>query len=64
MTAITRPAETIPAVKVPLWSWMVLLASLFVAYLLFQENGLLLDQWRVLHELFHDARHAFGAPCH
>lgn len=67
MTAITRPVEAGPAVEaphVPLWSWMVLALSMFVAYVVLQENGFLLSQWRVVHEFFHDARHAFGMPCH
>ncbi len=29
-----------------------------------QENGLMMDNWMTVHELFHDGRHALGFPCH
>ena len=40
----------------------VLLA--FGSYVMLQENGLLLNSWEPVHELFHDGRHALGFPCH
>ncbi len=49
-----------------------LLLALLAAYLVLFDQGALLapvthamrDSGGVLHELFHDARHLFGVPCH
>jgi hypothetical protein len=50
---------------VPYLAWAGVVLSLFVAYLVFQENGALLEtSWQRLHEFFHDGRHALGFPCH
>jgi hypothetical protein len=57
------PPGTTPIVLPP-WSWLVVAAALLCSYLVLQENGLLLEQWRTLHEFFHDGRHALGVPCH
>jgi cobalt transporter subunit CbtB len=64
MAAVAQPAVTVPAIHVPWWSWLVVALALAVSYLMLQENGLLLEQWETLHELFHDGRHALGFPCH
>lgn len=49
----------------PLRAWLVVLVALAGAYLLTLENGLVLSQGAErLHELFHDARHFVGVPCH
>lgn len=54
-----------PALVVPAWAWLLAVASVLVAYLLTMENGLVLGHAaEQLHELFHDARHFVGVPCH
>jgi cobalt transporter subunit CbtB len=68
MTAITTSASS-PAlpgdlVQVPRWALAVLVLAAFGSYLLLQENGWIVSNWMVLHELFHDGRHALGFPCH
>lgn len=61
----TMPAPPVEAIRVPLLAWLTMAISLFGLYLVFQENGALLaNSWETLHEFFHDARHAFGVPCH
>ena len=70
MTAITPDASQAQApitgehVHVPLWSWAVMVVALFGSYLMLQENGWVMSNWMVIHELFHDGRHALGFPCH
>ncbi len=66
MTAITTPTtKTVGEhVAVPAWSMLLLAVTLFGSYLVFQENGLVMSNWMAVHELFHDARHALGFPCH
>lgn len=60
----TAPA-TIAAVPVPLGAWLAAVVAVSLLYLVLQENGILLEQgWVTMHELFHDGRHVFGAPCH
>ena len=50
---------------VPLWGWMVAALALVLIYLLAADNGLVLGRSAgVVHELFHDARHFAGVPCH
>ncbi len=56
------PAEPI---SVPAWAWLLVAVSVFGAYLLALDNGAVLGQYaEVAHELFHDARHFTGVPCH
>lgn len=58
-----RPA--LPAIRVPWWAFVVAAVGLGVAFLALQENGALLaSQAQMLHEFFHDGRHALGVPCH
>ena len=66
MAAVARPVGVaFPApIRIPLWAWVVALFALFGAYLMLQENGILLNSWERFHEFFHDGRHAFGVPCH
>ena len=33
-------------------------------YVMLQENGWVMSNWMMMHELFHDGRHALGFPCH
>ena len=56
---------SVAPVKVPITAWLAAVVGGSVLYLMLQENGLLLQQgWFTVHELFHDARHALGVPCH
>jgi hypothetical protein len=61
-------AATLPAVgehiTVPWWAWAAFLAATFLTYVVFQENGWIMDNWMTVHEFFHDGRHALGFPCH
>jgi hypothetical protein len=52
-------------IPVPWWAVLVTLVGLGLAFLVLQENGVLLaSQAELLHEFFHDGRHALGVPCH
>lgn len=52
-------------VKVPAWTILALAVAMLAIYALTMENGLLLGSYAErLHELFHDARHFVGVPCH
>ena len=67
MAAITTTTTT-PVkgehVAVPAWSLFLLAFAVFGAYVMLQENGLVMSNWETVHEFFHDARHALGFPCH
>ena len=70
MTAITPDAAQTAApevgvhVDVPVWAWFVMALALFGSYVMLQENGWIMSNWMMIHELFHDGRHALGFPCH
>ena len=65
MTTTTWRAPTVEPIRVPYVAWAFVALALFLAYLVFQENGALLEtSWERLHEFFHDGRHALGVPCH
>lgn len=52
-------------VAVPVWAWIVVAFAAFALYALAMENGALLaSKAEAVHELFHDARHFIGVPCH
>ena len=52
-------------VRVPLWAWFAVALAVVAVYLLTLDNGLVLAQGAsTVHELFHDARHFVGVPCH
>jgi hypothetical protein len=52
-------------VRVPAWTWLLVALLIAVVYLVTVENGALLGNAAgKLHELFHDARHFAGVPCH
>lgn len=51
-------------IEVPPLTLLLLGIVLFGVYVMLQENGLLLNSWSTVHELFHDGRHALGFPCH
>lgn len=67
MAAITTSTAT-PAVgehvAIPVWSLLLMAVAVFGAYVMLQENGLVMSNWMAVHEFFHDARHSFGFPCH
>ncbi len=67
MAAITTttPTERLGApIRVSALAWAAMAVALFLAYVVLQENGVLLNSWEVAHEFFHDGRHALGLPCH
>lgn len=65
MAAITTTTPTKGEhVAVPAWSLLLLAFAVFGAYLMMQENGLVMSNWMAVHEFFHDARHSSGFPCH
>lgn len=64
MAAISPPHPGVERIPVPAWSWGLLLLAMLGAYVMLQENGVILDQWMRVHEFFHDGRHALGFPCH
>ncbi|HVM05371.1 MAG TPA: hypothetical protein VM242_09375 [Acidimicrobiales bacterium] len=52
-------------VRVPLWAWLFTAMAVLAVYLLALDNGLVLSRSAsTVHELFHDARHFVGVPCH
>lgn len=63
------PAEVAEAATIPVWA-LAGLATLAMAVLWIvgfdngQVTGLLDSTNSFAHELFHDGRHVFGAPCH
>jgi hypothetical protein len=60
-----RPDDAIAPIRVPAWSWLVALLSVFVLYALAVENGAVLAEGAErVHEFFHDARHFLAVPCH
>ena len=64
MSATTAEATQGDVVRVPAWALVLMVVAAFGSYLLLQENGWVLSNWMAAHELFHDARHALGFPCH
>lgn len=61
----TSPAVTGTGLRVPLWAWLVLGATLLITVVALQSNGGVLSHtWAMAHEFFHDGRHALGFPCH
>lgn len=60
-----HPTAPLPRTAVPAWAWALTLLALFSLYLVAQDNGMVLAQaGTVAHEVFHDARHSLGMPCH
>lgn len=66
MAAITttNPAHVGTHISVPAWAWAAMVLAMFAAYVMLQENGLIMSNWMTVHEFFHDGRHALGFPCH
>ena len=60
-----REAEKPAAIAGPGWAWALVAYALVVLYVVLQDNGLaLVLSADVVHDFFHDARHALGVPCH
>lgn len=58
-------ALVVEPIRVPAWALLAVALAAFAIYTLTLENGLLLGAHASqLHELFHDARHFVGVPCH
>ena len=50
---------------VPPWAWLVLALVAVTVFVVTLDNGVLLRGLATTaHELFHDARHFAGVPCH
>ena len=57
--------EQLERVVVPVWAWLFVAAATVLVYAVTMDNGLALaGAAETVHELFHDARHFVGAPCH
>ena len=64
MAVTLAPTQTTTSIEIPMWAWLVLAIALLATFVMLQENGLVLSQWKAVHELFHDGRHGLGFPCH
>ena len=61
----SHPRIAVPRIAVPAWAWAIVVLALFTLYLVAQDNGAVLaGAGDVAHEVFHDARHSLGMPCH
>lgn len=62
---ILDDTTTVQPIAIPVWAWLVVAFAAMAVYALTMENGAVLARHStVLHELFHDARHFVGVPCH
>ena len=53
------------ALRIPVWTWLIVAFALFAIYAMLLENGAILQAAaNTLHEFFHDGRHFLGVPCH
>lgn len=60
-----RSVSSRAGISVPAWAWALVLLALFGLYLIALDNGAVLaSMGETAHELFHDARHSLGMPCH
>jgi hypothetical protein len=65
--SVTIPLRRLvrPALVVVLLAWLVITAVAFdQGALVAPVTNAMSDSGGVLHELFHDARHLLGVPCH
>ena len=52
-------------IALPAWIWLVAAMAVMAIYVLAMDNGVALANGAsTVHELFHDARHFVGVPCH
>jgi hypothetical protein len=68
-TPTAATAEVVSSSRVPTWILMALVAVAagliwLVAFDNGQASAMVDNSGSFLHEFFHDARHASGAPCH
>ncbi|HZJ27271.1 MAG TPA: CbtB-domain containing protein [Acidimicrobiia bacterium] len=61
--ATLEPIEDI-GIHIPAWAWMLVAISVLGIYLMTLDNAMLGSLAEGSHELFHDARHFVGVPCH
>ncbi len=61
---VTLAPTAADPIHVPIWAWFVVAISVFALYLMTMDNSLLGAAATTSHELFHDARHFVGVPCH
>ncbi len=65
MATTLTPDVSTERIVVPVWSWLLVAVAAFALYLMVMENGAVLGHLaEQAHELFHDARHFAGFPCH
>jgi cobalt transporter subunit CbtB len=64
MAMVIQPGTDAVGIDIPRWTWLVMALAMFASYVIVQEGGWLTSHWMVLHEAFHDGRHALGFPCH
>lgn len=62
MTGLQIPAPPAPRERLAASAWALALVSL--VFLASFEQGAVTGGTPLLHELFHDARHLLGVPCH
>jgi hypothetical protein len=67
MHATEAPAAQ-PSTALPIWAWIVAALAVTLFWTVMMEAGAvsaaLGHGGPFLHELFHDARHLVGVPCH
>ena len=52
-------------IAVPVWAWLLAVVAALAVYAVTMENGAVVGGAAGhIHELFHDARHFAGVPCH
>ena len=65
MIALNDTYELTEQIVVPVWAWLVAALCALAVYVVAVENGAVLAHGATrVHELFHDARHFIGVPCH
>lgn len=62
MTGSTTPVSRIPGLGWSTIAWIVSLAT--IVFAVGFEQGAITGGTPLFHELFHDARHLLGIPCH
>jgi cobalt transporter subunit CbtB len=66
MAAVVTPSAPVVGAHLRVSPWALLAVALAVvgAFVMLQDNGLVMSNWMTVHEFFHDGRHALGFPCH
>jgi cobalt transporter subunit CbtB len=66
MAATVTPSAPVVGehIRVSPFALIAVAFALLGAYVMLQENGLVMSNWMAVHEFFHDGRHALGFPCH